>query len=206
MFKRQEYTFLSNPVCLETVEDLQLGDFQYYDKDGFELNQAEQKYYVAAGLPLNGQILNHNCWQEPWFTLENNDYGLILDHGIFLCRASYAGQAYAQLQTLSKDFPQAGFLLSAKTKWGFDFALDAVRDGCVYEVIHIEYDSRDFDKMSTELIKFEHLIRHTDWVDAADKIWHHKSKWENLTGFEQNHWKAKFLIGWNRAEYTEKTA
>lgn len=204
MFKRQEYTFLSNPVCSKPVENLSVEDFQYYDKDGFELNCAEQKFYTTAKLPVNNKILNHTCWQEPWFELERNDLGLILDHSMFLCRAEYRGAALEQLKQLSKDVPQANLLIKTKTKWGFDFALDAVRDNHVFEVLHIEYDSRNYDKFEQELINFEYLIRHTDWIDAADRIWACKSMWEGLTGFEQNHWKSKFLINWNKSEYTEK--
>ena len=90
MFKRKEYTFISNPVCFETAENVLPEDFLYYDKDGFELNLAEQKFYRAARFPLNNKILNHTCWQEPWFILEENNYGLLLDHSMFLCRAGYA--------------------------------------------------------------------------------------------------------------------
>ena len=204
MFKRQDYTFLSNPLCMNPVEDLSAEDFQYYDKDGFELNHAEQKFYRAAKFPVNTKILNHTCWQEPWFVLEPTP-GLILDHSMFLCRAAYAGKAQDQLKALSKDIPQASLLLNTKVKWGFDFALDAVRDEQLYEVLHIEYDSRNFDHFSNALIKFEYLIRHTDWVDAAEKVWLYKHEWQHLKGFEQNHWKAKFLIGWDLAEYTEKS-
>lgn len=205
MFKRQEYTFLSNPVCLNSVDDLSIEDFKYYDKDGFELNKAEQKFYQAAKYPVNNTILNHTCWQEPWFLLEQGDHNLILDHSMFLCRANYSGKALDQLKSLAKDCPQASLLINTKSKWGFDFALDAVKDSTVYEVLHIEYDSRDFETFSNSLIKFEYLIRHTDWVDAAERVWFYKHEWENLKGFEQNHWKSKFLIGWSLAEYTEKS-
>ena len=206
MFKRQDYTLVSNPACVNEVEHLSPTDFLYYDKDGFELNAAEQKFYSAMQYPINYPILNHVCWQEPWFLLEPTDKGLILDHSMFLCRCGYSGKAFTQLKKLLNSIPQAALLVETKTKWGFDFALDAVKDGHVYEVLHIEYDSRNYDKFNQELIKFEYLIRHTDWVDAADRVWANKNKWEGLGGFEQNHWKSKFLIGWQRSEYTEKSS
>jgi len=204
MFKRQVYTLISNPYCTNAVENLDAVDFQYYDKDGFELNIAEQKFYSAMNYPIHHQLLNHTCWQQPWFTLEHNS-SLILDHSAFLCRCAYAGDAAKQLQQLSNSVPQSFWLSNTKAKWGFDFALDAVQDDQMFEVLHVEYDSRNFDTFNQNIIKFEYAVKHTDWEDAADRVWQHRDQWQHLTGFEQNHWKAEFLLGWRRAEYTEKS-
>lgn len=204
MFKRHDVNVLSNPRCTKSVDNLTAEDFQYYDKDGFELNIAEQKFYAAEKFPLNN-CLNHLCWQEPWFALERDDLGLIIDHSIILHRCSYSGAAQDQLAKLKKLYPQAGYLLNTKTKWGFDFALDAVDDnGDIFEVLHVEYDSNNYDLFKTRLIMIEYTIRHTDWVDAAKQIDHHKEQWQHLKGFRQNDWKATFLLGWDKCEYTEK--
>ena len=48
------------------------------------------------------------------------------------------------------------------------------------------------------------MIRHTDWKDAAQRIWNKRDEWKPLKGFEQNHWKANFLIGWSKSETLEK--
>ena len=204
MFKRQDITLLSNPSCSKEVADLDVSDFKYYDKDGFELNVAERKFYSAMKYPLV-DCLNHICWQEPWFTLEDNNKGLILDHCMFLSRASYIDAALRQLSILKETVPLASYLIKTRTKWGFDFALDAVRDGEVFEVLHIEYDHLDYEKFTNSFLSFDYTVRHTDWSDAADKIWAQRQVWQNLTGFEQNNWKAKYLIGWGKAEYTEKS-
>lgn len=204
MFRRLDITLISNPCCSKSVDTFTKEDFQYYDKDGFELNAAEQQFYRAMGYPIHHPILNHCCWQEPWFELETEDTGLIIDHAMFLCRAYYTRDAAEQLKKLKSLIPQADLLLRTKSKWGFDFALDAVRDGEVFEVIHIEYDNNDYNTFTNRLINFEYLVRHTDWVDCADRVWNHRDQWKLLRGFEQNHWKAKFLIGWDRAEYIEK--
>ncbi len=197
---------MSNPCCDRSVDDLDTADFQYYDKDGFELNRAEQKFYSAMKYPIEHKILNHNCWQEPWFELEKDDHKLILDHSMFLCRCNYDRAAEEQLRKLKTTIPLADLLLRTKKKWGFDFALDAVADdGTVYEVLHIEYDHYDYDVFKTRMINFEWVVRHTDWHDAADRVWSQRDQWENLQGFEQNHWKAKYLLNWNKAEYTEKS-
>jgi len=159
---RQDYLLISNPLCLRAVENLDKEDFQYFDKDGFELNQAERKFYSAMQYPINHPILNHVCWQEPWFELEDDN--LFLDHSLILHRCSYAEYAFEQLTKISKEIPQARMLLQAKQKWGYDFDLNATApSGEVFEVLHIEHD-----------------------------------------GFEQNHWKANFLIGWSKSESLEK--
>jgi hypothetical protein len=195
---------MSNPVCIISA-DVDGQDFRYYDKDGFELNKAEQKYYKANDLPVI-DCLNHLCWQEPWFELESRVENLILDHSMFLCRASYEDAAREQLLKLKSSIPAADLLLRTKQKWGFDFALDAVSpDGTVYEVLHVEYDHYDYDRFKEEIILFDYKIRHTDWQDSAMLIWHKRDEWQNLKGYEQNHWKSRYLIGWDKAEYTEKS-
>ncbi len=205
MFRRHQVTLMSNPSCSKSVDDLDSSDFRYYDKDGFELNRAEQKFYSAMQYPVDIPILNHHCWQEPWFELERDDLGLILDHSIFLCRANYEGEAESQLKDLKSLVPTADYLLRTRRKWGFDFALDAVRNGEVYEVLHVEYDNYEYDDFKNRMIMFEYTVRHTDWCDAADRVWAMKDQWQSLTGFDQNHWKAEYLLGWKKAEYTEKT-
>jgi hypothetical protein len=206
MFKRHNVTLMSNPVCENKVDDLNVDDFLYYDKDGFELNVAEQKFYRAQDFPINHPLLNHICWQQPWFEIEDNDCGLLLDHSMFLCRAGYCGAALDQLEKLKKTIPYADLLTRTRVKWGYDFALDSVNNDTVFEVLHVEYDSIDYEHFVTHMIQFDWTVRHTDWKDAANKVWQHRDKWQNLKGFQQNRWKAEFLLGWKQAEYTEKAS
>ncbi len=206
MFRRFDVSLMSNPSCTKPVESLELSDFQYYDKDGFELNLAEQKFYSAMNYPINYPILNHHCWQEPWFELEKNVSNLILDHSVFLCRCNYDQAAAEQLNKLKTAIPQVDLLLKTKRKWGFDFALDAVaEDGTVYEVLHVEYDHYEFEDFKNRMISFEWTVRHIDWNDAAKQIWDQRDQWQTLKGFDQNHWKSKYLLNWTKAEYTEKS-
>ena len=205
MFSRSNTSLISNPYCEKSVDNLSADDFRFYDKDGFELNIAEQKFYAAMNYPLDNLCLNHRCYQEDWFRLEKDDLGLILDHSLILHRCNYTGAAASQLQNLKTTIPTAGYLLNTKAKWGFDFALDAVsEDDTVFEVLHIEFDSNDYEYFKTRLIMMEYTIRHTDWVDAARRIWNERLQWQYLKGFAQNDWKADYLLGWRKCEYTEK--
>lgn len=206
MFKRHEINLLSYAVCNQSVCDLSEEDFYYYDKDGFELNKAEQKFYRAMNYPIDAPILNHCCWQQPWFELEKDIDDLLLDHCLFLCRCNYEQAAAEQLTKLKPTIREVDYLLKTKRKWGFDFALDAVnQDGDLFEVLHIEYDNFDFDVFSTKMVHFEWIVRHTDWRDVARRVWENKDDWLHLKGFGQNDWKANYVLGWRRAEYTEKT-
>ena len=206
MFRRHNVTLMSNPICSKAVEGIETQDFQYYDKDGFELNFAEQRFYSAMDYPIRHRILNHTCWQEPWFELERSDLNLILDHSMFLCRCNYEQAAEEQLKQLRKIVPTADYLLQTKKKWGFDFALDAVTDGGVaYEVLHVEYDNCEYDEFKNRMITFEWAVRHTDWQDCARRVWQQRDQWQSLTGFKQNDWKAEFILGWKKSEYTEKS-
>jgi len=205
MLRRKDIHPLSDPMCVNPVEELLEEDFLYYDKDGFELNQAEQKFYRAMNFPINFPLLNHTCWQEPWFELETKTPSLILDHSMFLQRCRYGFAAREQIERFSEREPRARLLLQTKVKWGYDFDLDALApDGTVYEVLHIEYDDTDYYRFMNSMLAFDYKVRHTDWVNAAERVWNHRDQWQNLKGFAQNDWKAAFLIGWKRAEYTEK--
>jgi hypothetical protein len=205
VFKRHNTNLRSDAVCLKAVNDLTPADFQYYDKDGFELNLAEQKYYRAAGHPIHHPILNHTCYQEPWFELERDDLGLILDHSLILHRCNYNGAALDQLRELQKTILLAQQLINTVPKWGFDFDLNAVApDGTIYEVLHVEYDHRDYTTFKERAISFEYTVRHTDWIAVADMVWQRRAEWQPLKGFEQNHWRAREILSWNQAEYLEK--
>lgn len=206
MLKRFDVAIVSNPICSEPIYNIVADDFKYYDKDGFELNRAEQAYYKIMHHPVDSEILNHHCWQETWFELESKNSDLILDHCMILTRCAYSGYALHQLEKIKKTIPEAQLLIDTPQKWGFDFALDAVSpEGRVYEVVHIEYDNKNFDSFSNHMTTFDYTIRHTDWRDAARKVWAHKDEWQTLKSFAQNDWKANFLLGWKKSEYTEKS-
>ncbi len=205
MFKRYDTHLRSDAVCLKAVDNLEPNDFQYYDKDGFELNIAEQKFYRAADHPIHHPILNHTCYQEPWFELERDDLGLILDHSLILHRCNYNGSALDQLRELQHTVPLAQQLIDTIPKWGFDFDLNAVApDGTVYEVLHVEYDSRNYQTFKERMISFEYTVRHTDWIAVAKAVWDRRNEWQHLKGFEQNHWRAREILDWSKAEYLEK--
>lgn len=198
--KTFNYELSANPTLRKSVHEPLQRDFLYFDKDGFELCIAEQAYYIANDVKLDS-CLNHLSCQQPWLEVE----GAIIDHALILHRYDYSDEARDQLLKLRHVIPQADWLIQIKQKWGYDLALDAITDyGMMYEVIHIEYDTRDFINFKEALMLIEDQIARTDWQEAARQIWRYRDRWMHLKGFEQNHWKAEFLFGWDKAEFTEK--
>ena len=203
MFQRINVPLVRNPQCTRAVDNLTPNAFRYYDKDGFELCQAEQRYYEAENHPIEQPILNHRLWQEEWMTIEHPR--LHFDHAMILHRCSYDGEAREQLEELKSTIPQADLLLRTRQQWGYDFDLDYVAEsGQIFEVLHIECDFNNFAEFEDELYKFEDSIERIDFEEAARSIWRHRDEWDTLTGFSQNDWKANHLLGWEKAEYTEK--
>jgi hypothetical protein len=202
--KHKTYT-TENAVCYKQVQTLSPYDFRYFDKDGFELNQAEQKFYSAMNHPITEDVLLHNCWQVPWYTLPKNTAGLFLDHAMILQRCEYQGAARKQIAEFAKEHPPAQFLLQIKPKWGIDFDLNAIApDGTAFEVLHIEVDTYDYKEHTEQRESFERVVEKTDWASVAQKIWEQKPVWSKLQSYDQNHWKAKHILGWEYAESLEK--
>lgn len=205
MFIRYDTYVTSNPTCSKSVDDLNEQDFRYFDKDGFELNSAEQKFYAAMDYPIHHPILNHVCWQVPWYSLPENENKLFLDHAMVLQRCHYQDKAREQLESISEHIPAAKYLLQIRPKWGYDFDLNAVsNDGTAYEVLHVEYDTNNYDTFCERMIMFEQIVKRTDWFSVAEEIWQRRDEWYTLKGYDQNHWKAKYILGWDQAEYLEK--
>lgn len=203
MFRHIDVPLIRDPKCTQTVDNLTANEFRYYDKDGFELCQAEQRYYEAENHPIEQPILNHRLWQEEWMTIDHPR--LHLDHAMILHRADYQEFAQEQLIKIKQTIPQADLLLRTKQQWGFDFDLDYILDsGEIFEVLHIECDYNNFTEFEERLYTFEDSIERIDFEEAAKSLWRDKDKWQHLKAFTQNDWKADYLLGWEKSEYTEK--
>lgn len=204
MFTRIDVPLVQDPKCSTPLVFAPYAkDFQYYDKDGFELCVAERRYYDMERHPITDPILNHCCWQQTWLKIDHPN--LILDHAMLLHRCDFQDGAREQLMEIKKRIPQADLLLRTKQQWGWDFDLDGVTDdGEVFEVLHVELDFNDFKQFESRLYEFEERIEQMDWDYAAERIWTMRDHWQHLKGFAQNDWKAKYLLGWDKSEYTEK--
>ena len=205
MFLLHKTFFTATPHCNKRVNNLEALDFQYVDKDGFELNQAEIKFYNAMNYPIHYGTLNHTCWQVPWYTLTKNNDNIFLDHAVVLQRCDYEGPAREQIEEFTEYTPHSYYLLQLRPKWGYDIDINAIsQDNTAFEILHIEYDTNDYDQFVLAKSQIEEFIENTDWSKAKQDIWNNRNEWELLKGYDQNNWKAKHILNWNQSEYLEK--
>lgn len=193
-----------NPTCSISVSPNRLFSraADYFDKDGFELTEIEKEYYTNNNYKVNGNILNHNCYQQTWFNNEE-DNNLFLDHSIILHRCDFTEHAREQLVIFQPQLPKLTYLLQCKQKWGVDFCLDYFDGEEMYEVIHIETDFFTLEECTAYKENIEKFVLATEWKDAAKRLIAKKDEWSSLVGFAQNDWKARFF-GFPKAELTHK--
>lgn len=195
--------FHQNLTCTLAPDGFFRGDFSYYDKDGFELTVAERKILLCNGAELS-HVLNHWAWGVDWMDLDRvSAPGLHLDHCLLLHRPDFAGKVLELLKNYPH--PCAAFMVQARAKWGLDFALDHIEDGDAIEVLHIELDDYDFARIQDRKQQLEAWLSQQDLSDMAKKMRDSRIHWQHLRGFAQNDWKARYFLGWDRAEYTEKS-
>lgn len=209
MFTVIDIEVARNPTCTQTINARHLSteSVKYFDKDGFELTPLEQLYYSASGYQnkIGSGCLYHTCWQEPWFNLER-DSNFLIDHTMILHRCDFTEDALVQLYKYNKKLPQLNYLINCKKKWGLDFSLDYtdVDNNKIYEIIHIEQDTDNYDEFIELKTNFEEFVLTTDWSHATKVLLKQRDKWLPLEGMARNDWKANFF-GYNQAEVTLKS-
>ena len=202
MFNIVTPAYTKDITCTKT-SDLEVGDFRWYDKDGFELCPAEKKLYTEMDFPLT-ECLYHLCWQDTWLTTDHPNF--LIDHAMLLHRCDFDSAAKEQIQSFTSKNPIAQLLLRSKKKWGFDFALDYIDDNqTIWEVVHIEWDSYNFNEVVDMTDSILEKILSSDWEDISSYIIKNKDEWSNLEGYRQNDWKAQQIFGWSLCERTLKS-
>lgn len=199
----------SELVCVDEVVGhvFDETEFQYFDKDGFELNKAEQLFYDASGHDIHTGYLNKPAWMSLWIAMDDPEKAsrFFIDHAFCTYRCNYRGAAADQIKEHLDLYPQAQQLLQIRPKWGFDVDINAIADdGTVFEVLHVEYDTYFYKQFNTQRQIVEDQLMSINWDDAADEIWDRRSEWTKLTGYKQNDWKANLLLGWKYSEYIKK--
>lgn len=192
------------PDVVDGVSSIDDEDWTWFDKDGFELSVAEQKFYREMGFPLTSCLYN-NAYHVPWFKDVGMVDGIRVDHSVLIHRANFKDDALAQI--LENPVPVAQWLAVANRKWGLDLAIDHhMPEQPPIEVLHIEVDSYDFRDIVSLQKELEAWVAKQDWLVHAEMVRRMEDTWRPLEGYAQNDWKAKRILGWDKAEYTLKAA
>lgn len=198
--------------CSDIDENV-IGSVDYYDKDGYELTELEQKIYSYNHYVLK-PVLNKMMLIEHWLPLNGSkggslyltdvDHRLYVDHAMILMRCEFTGQCKEHLLRLARTSSPIRFLLQAKPKWGIDVDINYITEDKIYEIVHLEYDSYNLREIEDIKGKIEEYFRSSDPMAMADHIIEHEHIWSNLNGLEQNDWKAR-AFGFPKAEDTRKS-
>jgi len=150
-----------------------------FDREGYELLPIEQEYYKANGITLHREdVLAHESGQkEGWYAVSCNwlkqvkaHPNLFLDHSLVVQRFGFDGEALEQLKQYAKQRPELKKLINTKTKWGHDFCLDWIDGDGVIEIIHWEWDFRNYADYLEHKNHMENMIKETNWEFFAKYI------------------------------------
>lgn len=189
---------------LPPEKDILSCSMDFFDKDGYELNQVEELIYRYNDINLSERHLYHTANHITWFyDTENSREGCTLDHSMIVTRYEYAPSPKRQIRFMSKANPLLNKLLSVRMKWGIDVSIDYVHEEGCYELFHIEQDFTNVNDANETKQRAEEIVLSMDWDQAAADIIRYKYKWKDLNSDDQADWKAKFL-GWHRAFDNQK--
>lgn len=191
---------VTNGLDLEDYYNLSMA---YFDRDGFELNELEQKLYRTNNINVDEKHLNHVANHFKWIEKTDEDDRIIIDHSCMAQRWSYEGEARRGIQTAAVKRIELRKLLNIVPKWGFDFNLDYVGPDCCMELIHIECDRNSYDDIMECKERAEQLIINTDWMEVYHIFNSKRYKWVDLPADDQIEWKVQYL-GWPRTYDTRK--
>jgi len=196
--------FDSNPYLTESVaDDFYNNTFEYFDKDGFDLNHFEAGLYKHNNV-LVQPLLNRNANHYKWFEHKFTGKGIHLDHSLLMCRRAYSDTLAEQIRHKSQENPLLNKLLMLRPKWGIDVNIEFVfDDDTIIEVFHHESDYFEYEEYLNNKHKLEQFVADTDFADAAHNLLRDSHLWRNMCGDDQTDYKARYF-GFNRAYTTQK--
>lgn len=204
MFKLSNHQLIQDITC-SSIDDLAisylLNDIEYFDKDGYELTPLEKYFYHISGFWLNS-FLYKQFLGFPWLSLDHNN--IFIDHSMALMRCDFTGAARQTIEMLRPKNRKLSYLLQIKRKWGFDIDINCYKDDSIFEVLHLEYDTYEYQQALDIKQELETYFLSCDIDDVAEKIWQKRDTWQKLHGYNQNFWKAKYL-GFKFSEDTRKS-
>ena len=190
--------FDPNPYWMNPLERKELPDVEsiaLFDQNGYDLSDLEIAYSKVnndwSSLHRN---YRHIALKKQWFTQELKTQSSVLNHALIFERKGYQGAALQQLTCWAREMPLLWKVARIRPKWGLDFSIDwADTQGNVFEILHYEYDSFDYDEIVEVKRNLEDLIKTTDWDQSAIRLLEKKSEWHHLDFFAQSAYKCSFF-------------
>jgi hypothetical protein len=185
--------FYCRPLNVEAVPGPE--SVALFDQNGYDLTNLEIAYSAENGnRHSHHRNHTHTSLKRSWFGQQPKTQGSVLNHALIFERKAYSGAALEQLQTWAKSNPLLWKVARIRAKWGIDFSIDwADREGNVFEILHYEYDSFDYEEAQAVKCVLEDKFSNQDWDHAAQCVLKRKNEWHDLDFFAQSDWKANFF-------------
>lgn len=161
--------------------------------NGFSLTELEIALVKANG----GKFYSSSdlAQKQDWLALIDPAIeGVVLNHSMLLYRRAYNGDAALQLWNLAKKDPRIHRVLQQRPRWGLDISLEYIlSDGTIFEIIHWEFDTDNWEQIESLRVKYEPLLLSIDWEYGAKELLKRKSEWHHLGWFPQSKYKCDFF-------------
>jgi len=165
-----------------------------FDQNGYKMTEVE-KVFCDHNFPEKAKDYRNSSelsWHVPWMTQEFKREGAILNHCWLFERKGFADEAYKELAELCEKYPILYKVLKIRPKWGLDFSMDWVdREGNVFELVHWEWDTFEFNDIIRKKQQAERIIRKIDFDKQAKKLIETKNDWHLMPFKEQSDYKCE---------------
>ena len=186
----------NNPYCELPVKDYEptLEHIQLFDQNGYDMCPVELEFAITNNFIHSNHRSSHIALRQEWMTHASRTSGAHFNHCNLFERKGYTGDAKEQLINWAADNALIWKIIKIRPKWGLDFSIDYADDqGNVFEVLHWEWDSFDYDEVRSKRNKYEPMLLSTDWDFAAKQLLAKKDEWYHLGFFEQSEYKCKYF-------------
>jgi len=184
------------PFCRLSVTDYtpEDKDVAIFDQNGYDMCPVEIAFADRNGFIQSYHRKTHIALRQEWMVHEPTNVGAHFNHCNLFERKGYRDEARDQLIEWTKTNPMIWKIVKIKPKWGLDFSVDYVdREGNVFEVLHWEWDSFNYNEVVDKRNIYEGKLINTDWNDAAERLLRRKDEWYNLDFFAQSEWKCNYF-------------
>jgi hypothetical protein len=172
-----------------TAEDVEL-----FDQNGYDLTPLERHFAYGNRQKFRKHRDYRYALKKDWYTQSYKIEGAVLNHSNLYERKGYKGEALQQLKSWARQLPLVHKVIAIRPKWGLDFSMDWVdQDGNVFEILHWEWDSFDYEEIQEVKSKIEPVLDKIDWEAAARQLLLYKDGWSHLPFFAQSDWKCNYF-------------